>query len=468
MKKETKKIETELKIETPIGDVKIDLGEIAKIQAAIEAEANKNQFKPKTMLESFIESYVGKKYDAFSNYYGGNLGPLMKIHTDKFFKGEWELVKEFNLDEVRGIEIPCVYESFPRPGGLNLRYLDYGFRLYQHKTNGEYCILQHLCDSDGDSRLRTFETVKSDQDIFGFVSGNGILDDLVEDFYVNGPLKNTFFDLKYNFLDLDLENHELLCLDEQVERELNENIILFQRLMPKLFQKGLPNSRGVILAGPPGTGKTLITKWLASQLEITRILVSAEMLFNKHDIKDVYEIARKLSPTLLFIEDIDTVGTLDRAISDHPLLGEFLQAMDGVVPNHGVITVATTNHTENIDPAIADRPGRFDRIIEIDLPTRTQRKGILEKLLKKLEVDTSVNEIILSEIAKNTELLSGAWLRELVHTALIQSIAHEREEICAADLEFATCDVMKRRGMAYRPIKNTIRIQNLDKSPLFS
>ena len=145
-------------------------------------------------------------------------------------------------------------------------------------------------------------------------------------------------------------------MDDDVRELLYENIIMFQDVMPMLKERGLPNSRGVILAGPPGTGKTLITKWLVNQSNITRILISGEMLTGRHNVKSCYEIARKLSPTLLIIEDIDTTGALNRRISDHPLLGEFLQAMDGVVPNDGVITVATTNHSESIDPAIADRP----------------------------------------------------------------------------------------------------------------
>ena len=73
----------------------------------------------------------------------------------------------------------------------------------------------------------------------------------------------------------------------------------------------------------------------------------------------MYERARQLSPTLIVVEDIDTTGGMDRRVADHPLLGEFLQCMDGMVKNSGVITVATTNHSGSIDPAIADRPGRL-------------------------------------------------------------------------------------------------------------
>ena len=83
---------------------------------------------------------------------------------------------------------------------------------------------------------------------------------------------------------------------------------------------------------------------------------------------------------LIIIEDIDTAGTVSRKFTDHPILGEYLQAMDGMEANNGVVVLATTNHTENIDPAISDRPGRFDRIIEVPLPDKAQRKEIIQNL----------------------------------------------------------------------------------------
>jgi ATP-dependent 26S proteasome regulatory subunit len=152
----------------------------------------------------------------------------------------------------------------------------------------------------------------------------------------------------------------------------------------------------------------------------------------------------------LIIEDIDTAGALDRRASDHPLLGEFLQAMDGIVPNHGVITLATTNHSDKIDPAIADRPGRFDRIIEVGLPRKNQRFHILKQLLEKLDVDTSVDISAIDSLAKASEGLTGAWLRELVQSAFISTFVGKELAISNKSLIKSLKDVMKRRGMAYR------------------
>ena len=100
--------------------------------------------------------------------------------------------------------------------------------------------------------------------------------------------------------------------------------------MPILRKNGLPNSRGIILSGPPGTGKTMIAKSLAAKSNVTTILISAEMINQKNEVKSIFRLGRKLAPTLMIIEDIDTAGTVSRRFTDHPILGEYLQAMDSM------------------------------------------------------------------------------------------------------------------------------------------
>ena len=85
-------------------------------------------------------------------------------------------------------------------------------------------------------------------------------------------------------------------------------------------------------------------------------------------------------------------------------------------PNDGMLILATTNHTENIDPAISDRPGRFDRIIDVPLPNISQRRKMINNLLTKMPSEKITEEII-SLVAKKSEGLSGAWVREVVQCA---------------------------------------------------
>ena len=440
---------TSFAIKTPFGPLEIDLFDYDAAQEALVATRKK--VEQRTFTEQLLFNFLGEGNVRESRYWPGNLGKLMKIHLDAFLdQREWDCVEEFSIE--RGRKISCTYSAYDFPGNSKERYLVLGYRLFKHRTlkNARF-VLEYLVDSDGDHRLSLIRA-KSDIPIVepGTDSPPTIIDEMNDDFYVNGPLNGEFFDIRYNFIDRDKSIEDLIAWDEEVKQLLWKDIVMFQQAMPALLERGIPNSRGIILAGPPGTGKTMMAKWLAAHSEITCVLISAEMIGGRHDIKRCYEIARKLSPSLLIIEDIDTAGALDRRAADHPLLGEFLQAMDGVVPNHGVITLATTNHSDKIDPAIADRPGRFDRIIEVGLPRKNQRYHILKQLLEKMDLDDTVDSSAINSLAKASDGLTGAWLRELVQSAFLTAYSSGENNISHDHLILSLKDVMKRRGMAYR------------------
>lgn len=440
---------TSFAIKTPFGPLEIDLSDYDAAQEALVATRKK--VEQRTFTEQLLFNFLGEGNVRESRYWPGNLGKLMKIHLDAFLdQREWDCIEEFSIE--RGRKVSCTYSAYDFPGNSKERYLVLGYRFFKHRTlkNARF-VLEYLVDSDGDHRLSLIRA-KSDIPIVepGTDSSPTIIDEVNDDFYVNGPLNGEFFDIRYNFIDRDKSIEELIAWDEEVKQLLWKDIVMFQQAMPALLERGIPNSRGIILAGPPGTGKTMMAKWLAAHSEITCVLISAEMIGGRHDIKRCYEIARKLSPSLLIIEDIDTAGALDRRASDHPLLGEFLQAMDGVVPNHGVITLATTNHSDKIDPAIADRPGRFDRIIEVGLPRKNQRYHILKQLLEKMDLDDTVDSSAINSLAKASDGLTGAWLRELVQSAFLTAYSSGENNISHEHLILSLKDVMKRRGMAYR------------------
>ena len=250
----------------------------------------------------------------------------------------------------------------------------------QNTSGEEKFAVNSSVDSDGDQRLTVITSTDG--------RGLEIIEELMDSFYENGPLNGGFFDIQYNFLKRHQKTNELMAWNPDIKKALERDVLNFIKVMPILKENGLPNSRGIILSGPPGTGKTMIAKSIAFQrTEVTTILISAEMIQQRNDIKSAFRLARKLAPTIIIIEDIDTAGTVSRRFADHPILGEYLQAMDGIEANEGVVVLATTNHTENIDPAISDRPGRFDRIIEVPLPDKEQRINILANLLAKMPTD---------------------------------------------------------------------------------
>jgi cell division protease FtsH len=434
---------TQVVAKTPFGDIEFDYVELER--ARVHAKKLVNISKP-TLFRKMVIDFLGEDTISDNNYWKGNLGPLMKLYIDEYMR-EWKLVKEFIL--VNEQENECHYGNVSL-GELGLqRFLSLGYRFYE-STDGSNTkfVLQFTIDCDGDQRLI----------VTGSETGKRPLDFIAEleaDFYLNGPLKNAFFDMDFNFIDRDKNINELVAWDKDIRNTLKRDLIDFQDVMPILAKRGLPNSRGIILSGPPGTGKTMYAKSIAAECHLSTILISSEMIRNSHDVKSTFRLARKLAPSLIIVEDIDTAGTVSRQFANHPILGEYLQAMDGLESNDGVIVLATTNHTENIDPAISDRPGRFDRIIEVGLPKQTQRREIIEILLRKYPV-AKITKTTVNHLVKHSSELSGAWIREIVQSALILAISQQRNEIMNSDLIESIGDVLNRRGLPYKltPVLN--------------
>ena len=116
-----------------------------------------------------------------------------------------------------------------------------------------------------------------------------------------------------------------------------------------------------------------------NQVEATIFYITSENITDRGQISDIYDVARKVAPSIVVLEDIDTLGGIDRnrTVGDHPILGEFLNCLAGVETNGGVVTIATTNYTEYLDKALVDRPGRFDFRIDFGLPDEKLRNHIL-------------------------------------------------------------------------------------------
>ena len=420
-------------VKTPFGKFEVDLEEFETKKKAAKEKVNPPNF---SLARKMTREFIGGEDHMDFRYWNNNLGSLIKLHIDNFYSSK-DLVKEFDLEGK--METQATFGNLQLGDQGSKRFIQSGYRFYER--DGERFAIIVSQDQDGDQRIVFITNTEG--------RGVELLDELEDDFYANGPLNGAFFDMSYNFMKRSEMVDELLAWNPSIRSQLKKDVLDFLRLMPILGKRGLPNSRGIILSGAPGTGKTMYAKSLAAEAETTTILISAEMIQQRHDIKTVFKLARRLSPALIIIEDIDTAGTVSRKFTDHPILGEYLQAMDGMESNNGIVILATTNHTENIDPAISDRPGRFDRIIEVPLPDKNQRKQIIQNLLRNMPTKVHTGKG-LDRIASKSKGLSGAWIREVVQTAMIEVISDERIEIEVTDLEFGLKDVLQRRGMAYK------------------
>jgi AAA+ superfamily predicted ATPase len=275
-------------------------------------------------------------------------------------------------------------------------------------------------------------------------------------FYNKGLLKGAHFSADFKMLETEVLDWSDIIIKPKDRNVLERNLVRFIDSVELFKSKGLRGSRGVLLAGPPGTGKTLSCKVLMNEIDATVMYVARDAVTEVGQITELYKMARRLSPSVVILEDIDTLGGLGRDEADHPLLGEFLNCLAGVEDNNGVVTLATTNHPEKLDWALTDRPGRFDVRLEFDYPDSAARLAILKKYLTPFET----KKLNLKSITKRTEKFSGAYLQEIVQSSFMLAheacgycdnpvIEQEHLETCLTQMEAQRHKVSKEKNLNY-------------------
>jgi len=229
---------------------------------------------------------------------------------------------------------------------------------------------------------------------------------------------------------------------EEAKQELNE-IVEFLKYPDKFAAVGARIPKGVLLVGPPGTGKTLLSKAVAGEAGVPFFSISGsefvEMFVGvgASRVRDLFDQAKKNSPCIVFVDEIDAVGRQRGAglggghDEREQTLNQLLVEMDGFETNTHVIVIAATNRPDVLDPALL-RPGRFDRHVMLDRPDIRGRRAILEVHARNKPLDASVD---LEVLGKQTPGFSGADLANLINEAAILAARSNRKVITMNDLE---------------------------------
>ncbi len=228
---------------------------------------------------------------------------------------------------------------------------------------------------------------------------------------------------------------------KEAKEELKE-IVDFLRNPKKFLDIGARIPKGVILMGAPGTGKTLLARAVAGEAGVSFFSISGsefvEMFVGvgASRVRDLFQLAKKSSPAIIFIDEIDAVGRV-RGVGAgggnderEQTLNQILVEMDGFEPNEKVIVMAATNRPDVLDPALL-RPGRFDRRVTIDLPDRSEREEILNIHARKKPLAEDVN---LTVVAERTPGFSGADLYSLMNEGAILAAREDRSKVSQFDL----------------------------------
>ena len=231
---------------------------------------------------------------------------------------------------------------------------------------------------------------------------------------------------------------------DEAKEELTE-VIEFLKAPRKFTRLGGRIPKGVLLLGPPGTGKTLMARAVAGEAGVPFISISGsdfvEMFVGvgASRVRDLFDQAKKNSPCIIFVDEIDAVGRLRGAglggghDEREQTLNQLLVEMDGFEVNEGIILMAATNRPDILDPALL-RPGRFDRVVVLDRPDIRGRLGILKVHTRKTPLGENVN---LEILARGTPGFSGADLSNMVNEAALLAARRDKEKISMAEFEDA-------------------------------
>ena len=197
---------------------------------------------------------------------------------------------------------------------------------------------------------------------------------------------------------------------------------------PEVFQKlGVGAPKGVLLTGPPGTGKTLLAKAVASETDASFYSIAGPEIMSKYygesekQVRDIFEKAQKNAPSIIFIDEIDSIAPKRGEGTDQTekrIVAQLLTLMDGLKSRGQVVVMAATNRPDDIDEALR-RPGRFDRELRINPPDEKARKEIMQIHTRGMPLDKDVN---FEEIANKTIGFTGADLEVLCKEAALKSI----------------------------------------------
>ena len=246
---------------------------------------------------------------------------------------------------------------------------------------------------------------------------------------------------KYSFKDVAGADEEKAELQEIVE---------FLKAPASFTELGARIPKGVLLVGPPGTGKTLLAKAVAGEANVQFFSISGsdfvEMFVGvgASRVRDLFENAKKNSPCIVFIDEIDAVGRRRGAglggghDEREQTLNQLLVEMDGFTQNENIIVIAATNRADILDPALL-RPGRFDRQVYVGIPDHKGREEILKVHAKNKPLAPDVS---LEKVARNTYGFTGADLENLLNEAALLTARSKKKQITMEELDEAMLKVV--------------------------
>jgi len=426
-------------------DVTIDVDMLAYHRANAEAlhRLTTDDDIP-TLRDNRRKEHLGEDCTHQNKFWRQSLGHIVHAASHRLItsnQGGWTLVSPF-------VRYTAGYQKEEDPERKVLMVPDVDDLAYQTGValaNFEETPVEisFWLDRDGDANIRLYVDSNDKLQL------GAMLDSLEQAAY--DFLRGKVLDGHFRLVSRASASNEDVILEPSVREGLQRHVIDYRQHMEAIKAAGEDPSRGIIMAGPPGCGKTSANRLVLSSLpDVTVVIVSSTSL-QRDGLRTIWDLVKRTNG-LLILEDLDAVGGVSREIADHPILGQLLELLDGLEGAGCVQVIATTNHLSKLDAALTARPGRFDRIINVGVPTAEARRELLHRSLNRLSPGCSLN---LDKAVAKTEGFTGAYVAELGKSAFIEALHDGSDTITAGHLNAALADVLEQFGRAingHRPL----------------
>lgn len=235
-------------------------------------------------------------------------------------------------------------------------------------------------------------------------------------------LRGRVFDLEGDIVAIDDVSLQDVILTEHQEASWRLHVLDFSKRIGMMSRIGGRDQRGILLKGPPGCGKSMLLRATAAELQgaLSVCLASPRQISAMSGVDELETLIKMTTPVAVFLEEIDIFGK-DRSMMHSPHMAELMQLMDGLRNVAGVIWVGTTNRPGEVEEALADRPGRFDRQIEFQPLSESHRARLIERLIRPSAFTNEASELLLRESAGYT----GAQIRDVCDTVRLIALSEE-------------------------------------------
>lgn len=386
--------------------------------AAAISQGEGNNLKEDTITDFFAEQKFSKKAMGWlSGYTHSKLQWVMKEYFEEILKAKKVKMSKLDYDsESQPVmaDIECdLRKTFKVIDDASIFYI---------LPDGKKIVVTISNDRDESTRHYMIYASSHDHNVAEQVTEQ--LTDIISKKWTELANEKNFYKGKKiscegRFLDLSEVSWDDVIIPKKTLEVINNNVSNVLKDYEYLRKFSVPVKRGIILHGAPGTGKTQICRAIAKNAECSVLYaLPKDFAPNRGGVQAVCNMAKDIAPCILIIEDIDWIAQ-DRHEGNAGFIIELMNALDGIESFGDIITVGTTNHQDEIESAVKNRPGRFDRIIKIGKPTEQNRVKMLKAFTKTYLLDKDVDIESLSGLLEN---LSGAHIKDFCITAALFAV----------------------------------------------